>query len=142
MPKSATNVDRHVGERIRMRRIELAFTQEKVGEALGVTFQQVQKYERGANRISAARLRAAANLLGVPLVYFYEGLPGASDPWTADPSVDETGGTSGVRRAAQTSSPLEARLLDAFRSVPDLAAREHVVWLVERMAMGVPAAAE
>lgn len=68
--------DIHVGLRIRMRRREAGMTQEGLAELLGITFQQVQKYERGANRVSASRLQAIANALGEPIAYFFEGLPG------------------------------------------------------------------
>ena len=63
-------VDVHVGSRVRMRRTLLGISQEKLGQALGLTFQQVQKYERGANRISASRLRDISQILDVPSSYF------------------------------------------------------------------------
>ena len=71
-------VDRHVGLRIRMRRKEIGVSQERLAEALGITFQQVQKYERGANRVSASKLWEIAGALRTPIAYFYEGL-GDSD---------------------------------------------------------------
>jgi transcriptional regulator with XRE-family HTH domain len=64
-------IDVHVGSRIRMRRLLLGMNQEKLAEALGLTFQQVQKYEGGANRVSASRLSAMAEILGVPISYFF-----------------------------------------------------------------------
>jgi transcriptional regulator with XRE-family HTH domain len=67
-------VDRHVGVRIRMRRKELGVSQERLAEALGITFQQVQKYERGANRVSASKLWEIASALRTPVGYFYDGL--------------------------------------------------------------------
>jgi transcriptional regulator with XRE-family HTH domain len=67
-------VDRHVGLRIRMRRKELGVSQERLAEALGITFQQVQKYERGANRVSASKLWEIASALKAPVAYFYDGL--------------------------------------------------------------------
>jgi transcriptional regulator with XRE-family HTH domain len=69
-------IDAHVGSRIRMRRQLINMSQEKLGELLGITFQQVQKYEKGANRISASRLFHSARILGVPVQFFFEGLPG------------------------------------------------------------------
>jgi len=72
-------VDRHVGLRIRMRRKELGISQEKLAEALGLTFQQVQKYERAANRVSASKLWEIARALNANVGYFYEGLQGAED---------------------------------------------------------------
>src|SRR3954452_5745259 len=67
-------VDRHVGLRIRMRRKEMGVSQERLAEALGITFQQVQKYERGANRVSASKLWDIAGALRTPVSYFYDGL--------------------------------------------------------------------
>ncbi|HRX36055.1 MAG TPA: helix-turn-helix transcriptional regulator [Aestuariivirga sp.] len=69
-------IDVHVGNRIRMRRQLIGMSQEKLGELLGITFQQVQKYEKGANRISASRLYFTAKILGVPVQFFYDDLPG------------------------------------------------------------------
>jgi len=67
-------IDQHVGARLRLRRTMLGLSQEKVAEAVGVTFQQLQKYETGQNRISASRLHAVAKLLDVAIPFFYEGL--------------------------------------------------------------------
>jgi transcriptional regulator with XRE-family HTH domain len=68
-------VDRHVGLRIRFRRKELGISQEKLAESIGLTFQQVQKYERAANRVSASKLWEVARALNTSVTYFYEGLP-------------------------------------------------------------------
>ncbi len=68
-------IDVHVGSRLRMRRQIISMSQEKLGELLGITFQQVQKYEKGTNRISASRLYYAAKILGVPVQAFFEDLP-------------------------------------------------------------------
>jgi len=75
-PRSPNPVDVHVGTRVRLRRQVLKLSQEKLGEKLGVTFQQVQKYERGANRIGASRLWKMAEVLDVPVSFFYDGLTG------------------------------------------------------------------
>ena len=72
-------VDRHVGLRIRMRRKALAMSQERLAEAVGLTFQQIQKYERAANRVSASKLWEIARALKAPVTYFYEGLPDADE---------------------------------------------------------------
>ena len=80
-------VDVHVGSRIRMRRQLIGMSQEKLGELLGITFQQVQKYEKGANRISAIRLYYSAKILVVPVQFFFDELPG----------VDQQGGMSESR---------------------------------------------
>jgi transcriptional regulator with XRE-family HTH domain len=76
MVKRTTNpVDKHVGSRIRMRRIMLGMSQEKLSDGLGLTFQQVQKYEKGVNRIGAGRLQHISQLLQVPVPFFFEGAP-------------------------------------------------------------------
>lgn len=69
-------IDVHVGSRIRMRRQLINMSQERLGELLGITFQQVQKYEKGSNRISASRLFYTCKTFGVPIQFFFEGLPG------------------------------------------------------------------
>jgi transcriptional regulator with XRE-family HTH domain len=68
-------VDKHVGNRVRMRRLMLQMSQEKLGDALGLTFQQVQKYEKGTNRIGASRLQHISDILQVPVAFFFEGAP-------------------------------------------------------------------
>ena len=73
-PRSASPIDLHVGTRIRIRRQLMNMTQEKLGENLGVTFQQVQKYERGTNRVGASRLWNISRVLDVPVSFFYDGL--------------------------------------------------------------------
>ena len=91
---SADPLDKYVGTRIRARRLGVSWSQTKLGEAVGVTFQQVQKYENGANRIGASNLFKASKALGVDVAYFYEGMPeGLWKPGArrnkglADPSV-------------------------------------------------------
>ncbi len=68
-------IDAHVGSRVRLRRMLLGMSQEKLGEHLGLTFQQVQKYEKGVNRIGASRLFDLAHVLGVPVQFFYDDVP-------------------------------------------------------------------
>jgi transcriptional regulator with XRE-family HTH domain len=77
MKKATNTVDKEIGSRVRMRRMLIGMSQEKLGEMLGLTFQQVQKYEKGTNRISVSRLLDIANILGVTIHYFYEGITGA-----------------------------------------------------------------
>ncbi|MEA2954661.1 MAG: hypothetical protein QOJ58_149 [Alphaproteobacteria bacterium] len=76
MKKAPNHVDRHVGSRVRLRRMLLGLSQEKLGDALGLTFQQVQKYEKGTNRIGASRLQQISQFLKVEIAYFFEELPG------------------------------------------------------------------
>ena len=73
--KNPNPIDRHVGGRVRMRRLIVRISEEKLGEALGITFQQVQKYEKGTNRIGASRLQQIAEVLRVPIEFFFEGVP-------------------------------------------------------------------
>ena len=80
MKKSPNPTDKHVGSRVRMRRMMLAMSQEKLGDALGLTFQQVQKYEKGTNRIGASRLQQIAHILQVPVEFFFEGAPTLHGP--------------------------------------------------------------
>lgn len=82
--RSPNPVDRHVGLRVRLRRKELGVSQEKLADAIGLTFQQVQKYERAANRVSASKLWEMARALKTSIAYFYEGL---GDPATAQPGA-------------------------------------------------------
>lgn len=74
--KAPNPTDKHVGSRVRMRRMMLSMSQEKLGDALGLTFQQVQKYEKGTNRIGASRLQQIARALQVTESFFFEGAPG------------------------------------------------------------------
>src|ERR1700682_1570318 len=79
MPRSAINpTDKHVGSCVRMRRLMLDMSQTDVADALGLTFQQVQKYEKGSNRLSASRLQHLSQILQVPVAFFFEGAPAAS----------------------------------------------------------------
>jgi transcriptional regulator with XRE-family HTH domain len=78
--KAPNPVDRHVGSRVRMRRVMLAMSQEKLGHALGLTFQQAQKYEKRTNRIGAGRLEQISHIPQVPIAFFYEGMSEGSSP--------------------------------------------------------------
>src|ERR1700704_5708382 len=73
--KPLNSIDKYVGSRVRMRRMMLGMNQTKLGDALGITFQQVQKYEKGANRVSARRLQHISHILQVPVPFFFEGAP-------------------------------------------------------------------
>ena len=88
-PRSPNPVDVHVGTRLRLRRKTLKMSQERLGDSLGVTFQQVQKYERGANRVGASRLWKMSQVLDVPINFFYEGL-GEQEPSETFADDDQT----------------------------------------------------
>ena len=83
------NFNRHLGSKLRMRRLSLGLTQTKVAQAINVTFQQVQKYEKGTNGISSLRLMQLANFLQVPIVYFFEDYSAFKNP-TSDSSMVQT----------------------------------------------------
>ena len=80
--KDSDPTDKHVGSRVRMRRLMLGLSQTKLADELGLTFQQVQKYEKGVNRISASKLQHISEFLQVPIPFFFEGLPGPSEQRT------------------------------------------------------------
>ena len=101
-------IDQHVGERIRLRRTELGMTQDQLAQALDVSYQQVQKYESGANRISAGRVYEIARRLGVDVGYFFEGLDAAAD--CVAPAIEHGGRQRSaielVRQFAQVRDPV------------------------------------
>lgn len=125
--KAPSPVDRHVGARVRMRRITVGMSQEKLGEALGVTFQQIQKYEKGSNRISASRMQNIAQVLGVPVAYFFDGAP-------RDESIATASGFAETRQSDYAadifSTPEGIALARAFASIEDPKVRRRVVDLV------------
>jgi transcriptional regulator with XRE-family HTH domain len=86
MKKATGTIDREIGTRMRTRRMLIGMSQEKLGEELGLTFQQVQKYEKGTNRISVARMVEIARVLGVDIHHFFEGLTGPKGQGFAEPS--------------------------------------------------------
>lgn len=100
MPPGIPNpVDIHVGSRVRLRRTLLGLSQEKLGEAVGLTFQQIQKYERGANRIGASRLFEFSRILDVPVSFFFDDM--ADRPKATDDSEE------GLALSDQPQAPLE-----------------------------------
>ncbi|MBY0532539.1 MAG: helix-turn-helix domain-containing protein [Xanthobacteraceae bacterium] len=129
MTKKAPNpIDRHVGSRVRMRRMMISMSQEKLGERLGITFQQVQKYEKGTNRIGASRLQQIASILGVPVAFFFEGAPGGE---ITAAGFGESGNPAYVSDFLATSEGLA--LSKAFMKVSDPKLRRRIVDLVEAM---------
>jgi transcriptional regulator with XRE-family HTH domain len=128
MAKKAPNpIDKHVGSRVRMRRMMLSMSQEKLGDALGLTFQQVQKYEKGTNRIGASRLQQISDILQVPVSFFFEGAPSS----TAQPVVGmgEAPSPAYVSDFLATSDGLA--LTKAFVQIKDGKLRRRIVDLVE-----------
>jgi transcriptional regulator with XRE-family HTH domain len=130
LPKKAPNpTDKHVGARVRMRRMMLGMSQEKLGDALGLTFQQVQKYEKGANRIGASRLQQIAHILQVSVSFFFEGAPAA--PGMAAHASGEAPSPSYVSDFLATSDGLA--LTKAFMRIKDAKLRRRIVDLVEQI---------
>jgi transcriptional regulator with XRE-family HTH domain len=132
MAKKAPNpIDKHVGSRVRMRRMMLGMSQEKLGDALGLTFQQVQKYEKGTNRIGASRLQQISQILQVPVSFFFEGAPTLH----ADVKIDGMGEAPSpayVSDFLATSDGLA--LTKAFVRIADSKLRRRIVDLVEQIA--------
>ena len=127
--KTPDPVDKYVGSRVRMRRIMLTMSQEKLGEALGLTFQQIQKYEKGTNRIGASRVQQIADILQVPVSFFFEGGPTSS---VAVDGMSEAPSPAYVSDFLATSEGLA--LIRAFTRITDAKLRRSVVDLVEQMA--------
>jgi transcriptional regulator with XRE-family HTH domain len=132
MPRSALDlvIDIHVGRRVRMRRLMLAMSQSKLADALGLTFQQVQKYETGANRIGAGRLQHISQILDVPVPFFFEGAPAGSAGPTAEAPADAPS-PAYVRDFLATSDGLA--LVRAFMCIEDANLRRAIVRLVEEI---------
>ena len=127
MAKKIPNpIDTHVGNRVRMRRLILSMSQEKLGDAIGLTFQQVQKYEKGTNRMGSSRLVQIANVLKVPVTFFFEGTPGQSKLDGKAPSP------AYVSNFLATSDGLA--LTKAFMRIKDAKLRRSIVKTVEEIA--------
>ena len=131
MAKKAPNpIDKHVGSRVRMRRMMLNMSQEKLGDALSLTFQQVQKYEKGTNRIGASRLQQIAHILQVPVSFFFEGAPHI--PGTPTSGLSEAPSPAYVSDFLATSDGLS--LTKAFMRIKNSKLRRRIVDLVEQIA--------
>ncbi len=126
--KDAHPVDLYVGSRVRMRRLMMGLSQNELGEALGITFQQIQKYEKGANRIGASRLFDISNILKVNVQYFYIGInqldthPGqiADTQWSDDMSL--------------VTTPENLQLCQHFRGIENAAVKKTLLDLVKALA--------
>lgn len=149
----AETIDAHVGKRIRLRRTLLGLSQEKLGEALGVTFQQIQKYERGTNRVGASRLYDIATALDVPISFFFDDMLSTAPPGVLNRGFAETrkpfGASTPTPAPPLTSSPttksianeqdLLARketldLVRAYYQIPDRDLRQKMLELIQSMA--------
>src|SRR5690606_22263526 len=130
--KKPNPIDVHVGGRIRMRRNAVAMSQEKLGEKLGITFQQVQKYEKGTNRVGASRLQDIASVLSVPPAFFFENAP----------SREPSGGVHHLAESAANFAMASCggaegvQLNRAFARIAKAQARTRVIALVRALAAG------
>ena len=127
MPKKQANpIDAQVGNRVRLRRMLIGMSQERLGELLGLTFQQVQKYEKGVNRIGAGRLFEVSRILGVGIDYFYEGVNsqlagGFTDGGSSPPVMEFVSSGEGLQLSL------------AFMKIKDPKLRKRVLDLVKQM---------
>jgi transcriptional regulator with XRE-family HTH domain len=126
-------VDIHVGSRVRMRRTLLGMSQEKLGEALGLTFQQVQKYERGANRIGASRLHQISTILDVPVAFFFEDAPtdGGSGASSAPTGMAEASAQAEFDPMAKRET---LELVRAYYRISDPRVRKRIFELTKAVA--------
>lgn len=137
-------VDVYVGGRVRLRRTFLGYSQEKLGRALGLTFQQIQKYERGLNRISSSKLYELSKFLEVPVAFFFEGLEedegvkSAGSP-LGPPSAsrqghDDSGRASGAEPADVMARRESILLVSRFYNLPNDAVRREILNLMKAIA--------
>lgn len=124
-------IDAHVGTRVRLRRMLLGMSQEKLGEHLGLTFQQVQKYEKGVNRIGASRLFDLARVLGVPVQFFYDEAPTELTDTSLAPGFGEKPAESYVIEFLSTREGME--LNKAFVKITDPRVRRAIVEMVRAL---------
>jgi len=121
-------IDKYVGNRVRERRKMLKMSQGKLGNAVGLTFQQIQKYEKGANRIGASRLQQIAEVLSVPVPFFFEGAPQSSARLQI---VGEVPSPTYLTEFLATSDGLA--LVNAFRRIKNVSVKRCIVRLVEEL---------
>jgi len=147
----ASPIDAHVGSRIRLRRTLMGMSQERLGEALGLTFQQVQKYERGVNRVGASRLFDLSRVLDVPISFFFDDMPeplaatyggqpgslGARRSFGFADSQEGFGGAGGTDESMNRRETLE--LVRAYYRITDPSVRKRVFELIKSL---VPEGAE
>jgi transcriptional regulator with XRE-family HTH domain len=128
LDRAPNPIDRHVGLRIRLRRKELGVSQERLADSIGLTFQQVQKYERAANRVSASKLWEMARVLKTSISYFYEGL--------GDPSASEPPTNVGERQSVHDFllTPEGLELASAFPRIKRARVRRRILELARALA--------
>ncbi len=133
--KKPNPIDMHVGSRVRLRRNMLGMSQEKLGEHLGITFQQIQKYEKGTNRVGASRLQAIASVLKVPVSFFFEDAPGIDVSPAKGMAEENTGGY--VYDFLNSAEGLQ--LNRSFMKISDAKVRRKIIDLVKALPSGLQA---
>jgi transcriptional regulator with XRE-family HTH domain len=129
--KQPSSIDAHVGSRVRLRRMLIGMSQEKLGELLGLTFQQVQKYEKGANRIGASRLYDISTILNVPVQYFFEDLPQATNSGMNGHGMSEPDREPMVMDFVSSTEGLQ--LIRSYTKVMDPRVRKRILELVKSL---------
>jgi transcriptional regulator with XRE-family HTH domain len=129
-------IDTHIGTRIRIRRTMLGMSQERLGSQLGLTFQQVQKYERGITRVGSGRLFQIAKVLEVPLTYFFDEIPAGSEP-AESTRRSQARDTGAARNGVDPTERKETfKLVRAYCRIPDPAVRRQIFELTKAIANG------
>ncbi len=131
LPSEVYRVDEHVGNRVRLRRKLLGLSQTTLGQALGIAFQQVQKYERGTNRISSSTLYAISRVLDVPVSYFFDGLP---MPGATAPVAMQAAANGGRVANDPMRDPEIIRLVAAYYRIEDEDLRKQLLLLIRSVA--------
>lgn len=127
MKRTPNSVDVHVGARVRSRRMAMGLTQDKLAKAVGITFQQIQKYEKGANRVGASRLQAIARILEMPVSYFFADASGQLSA-----KLLEAQNMATARKAPAPAETL--KMIKTFMGMRDQDARRHLLGLAEVLA--------
>jgi transcriptional regulator with XRE-family HTH domain len=126
---AGTKIDAHVGARIRLRRTLLGMSQEQLGDAMDLTFQQIQKYERGANRIGSSRLYQLSQVLNVPISYFFDELPAAERD-----GPDAAAASRVVQESKRMTKRETLELVRAYFKIEDAAVRQRIFEIVKAAA--------
>jgi transcriptional regulator with XRE-family HTH domain len=130
-PRGATAVDTHIGQKLRARRILLGMSQTELADAAGISFQQIQKYEKGTNRVGASRLQQFSNALGVSPIYFFEGAPTVGKKISA-PSEGELPESAILSFLASREG---ATLVRGFLAIKQKQIRQNVIDFIETLKM-------
>ncbi len=124
-------IDASIGSRLRLRRLAMGFSQETLAKSLGITFQQIQKYERGANRIFASRLFHLARVLRVPVSYFFQGLSPQGETLSAGDASNAQDASAGENVHELLNKSDVLRLIQAYSRIKDPRVRRQIYSLVK-----------